>query len=258
MADDPSLLTLVDVPYVEDVAGVFAGFAHLPWSIFLDSGRPYSAHGRYEIFSAHPKKTFTTYGRKTIIEHGHQREVVFTDPFQLLAQELNRVSLTDSRLPFSGGALGFFAYDLGRRIEKIPDIATDDINMPDMAVGIYHWAYVADHHNKTATLAGRLSEPRVRLYWHDLIASVSRPAVDDSASDYRAVSAIRSNMDAAQYAEKFARVKQYIAAGDCYQINLAQRFCAQVQGNAWHGYKKLRKINPARLALIYICRPARC
>ena len=208
MADDQSLLTLVDVPYVEDVARVFAGFAHLPWAIFLDSGRPYSAQGRYEIFSAYPKKTFTTYGRKTIIDDGCQQEVVFADPFQLLTQELNKVSLPAGRLPFTGGALGVFAYDLGRRIEKIPAIAVNDINMPDMAVGIYHWAYVADHHNKTATLAGRPGEPRVRLYWQDLIARVSRPAAG-GGGDYQAIGAIRANMDAAQYAEKFARQAVY-------------------------------------------------
>ena len=223
------------VPYFEDVSCVFDSFAHMPWSVFLDSGRPLSDHGRYEIFSALPRKTFVTKGRKTVIQSGGYQEIVFDDPFALLMRELKNRDLRPSSLPFTGGAIGYFSYDLGRRVERIPEKALDDMNIPDMAIGIYHWAYVADHHNRTATLVGDLSEPRVKLNWEEFILKVSQPEESRPNSgvgqyDYYASSKIESNMSRHDYYEKFNRVKKYIGNGDCYQVNLAQRFTLEVKG----------------------------
>ncbi len=240
-----SKLTRVSVPYFEDVTSVFSSFAHLPWAILLDSGRPMSKFGRYEIFSAYPKKTFVTRGKLTTVTTGGNQQVVPDDPFELLTSELSKNCIEPDELPFTGGALGFFSYDLGRRVEKIPTTALDDIELPEMAVGIYHWAYVADHVEKTAVVVGDLSEPRVRLNWNDIISDVSQANTFVSENKYTAVNKIQSNMTAEQYAEKFSSVKNYIGSGDCYQVNLAQRFNVTVEGDSWLGYQKLRKINPS-------------
>ena len=238
-------MTCVDVPYKEDVAQVFSSFASLPWAIFLDSGRPASTFGRYEIFSAYPKKTFVTQGKQTEVTTGGHRQLVFDDPFELLTQELKQHTVKQNDLPFTGGALGFFSYDLGRRVENIPSQAANDINMPDMAVGIYHWAYIADHVEKKAILIGDLTEPRVRLNWEEILSLVKNPPEGTDDNSYRAKNKIQSNMTKAQYIEKFNVIKNYIGSGDCYQVNLAQRFTCQVEGDSWEGYKKLRKINPS-------------
>ena len=240
-----SKLTCVSVPYYEDIAPVFSAFAHLPWAILLDSGRPQSKFGRYEIFSAFPKKTFVTRGKLTTISSGGNQQVVPDDPFELLAGELSRNLIESDYLPFTGGALGFFSYDLGRIVEKIPTIALDDVELPEMAVGIYHWAYIADHVEKTAVVVGDLSEPRVRLNWQDIINDVSQLKEVAQNSEYKASAKIQSNMTAEQYAEKFSSVKNYIGSGDCYQVNLAQRFNVRVEGDSWSGYQNLRKINPS-------------
>ncbi len=238
-------LTRVSVPYFEDVAPVFSAFAHHPWAIFLDSGRPLSQFGRYEIFSAYPKKTFLTRGKLTTITSGGNQQIVPDDPFELLASELSRNLVEPDELPFTGGALGFFSYDLGRRVEHVPTTALDDIELPEMAIGIYHWAYIADHIEKTAVVVGDMSEPRVRLNWQDIINSVSQANNVEPDAEYKAVNTIQSNMTAEQYAEKFSAVKNYIGSGDCYQVNLAQRFNVAVEGDSWSGYQRLRKINPS-------------
>ncbi len=238
-------LTYQDVPYIEDVSSIFSAFAHLPWAMFLDSGRPHKDNGRYEIFSAHPYKTFLTHGRKTTVTENGYQQVELEDPFSLLAKELDAAHVEESSLPFTGGAIGYFSYDLGRKIEKIPSIAIDDLDIPEMAVGIYRWAYVCDHQDKTATLVGDLTDHRVRLYWKDLIAKVSDPSDKQINNTFKAISSIQSNMDEADYHEKFSKVKDYISAGDCYQVNLAQRFSVAVQGDAWQGYQELRHINPS-------------
>jgi len=239
-----------ELPYVENVADLFARFAESPWAVLLDSGRPHSSYGRYDIFSAFPRTTLVTRGAQTMVSTQNEKQRIPQDPFKLLENELPNLSHAWDDLPFVGGAMGYFAYDLGRRIERLASIAEDDLQMPDMAVGIYHWAYIADHVNKTAHLVGNLADPRVRLNWHDLIEQFSRPIATAVAKieDYFAVSDIQSNMTEQEYKQQFAKVKSYIAAGDCYQVNLAQRFTAQVQGNPWQGYQKLREINPAPFA----------
>ena len=238
-------LTYHDVPYYEDVSGVFAHFSDLPWAIFLDSGRPVSQLGRYDIFSAYPEKTFLCKDKKTLIETAGHQQVVREDPFNLLKKELENTHASDSSLPFTGGALGFFSYDLGRQIERIANIAADDIATPDLAVGIYRWAYIADHIEKKALLVGDMADQRVRLYWDEICSKVQAPQQSQMRDSYRAVQPIQSNMSEADYKDKFSQVKRYIAAGDCYQINLAQRFQVQVSGDRWQGYQQLRTINPS-------------
>ena len=238
-------LTYQEIPYFENVSHVFAHFSDLSWAVFLDSGRPVSQLGRYDIFSAYPYKTFLTKDNQTLIETAGHRQIVREDPFSLLNAELSQTHCDNHKLPFTGGAMGFFSYDLGRKIERMPNIAEDDIATPDMAIGIYRWAYIADHHTKTSVLVGDLSEQRVRLYWDEIVSLVQNPLPASDENSYVSTDKIESNMSEAQYKEKFSQVKHYISSGDCYQINLAQRFRVPVSGKSWNGYQQLRTINPS-------------
>ncbi|MFX5374044.1 hypothetical protein ABTD20_18840, partial [Acinetobacter baumannii] len=77
------------------------------------------------------------------------------DPLQLLQQQLDRQPFTPQPhddLPFLGGALGLFGYDLGRRFERLPSHAQADIALADMAVGIYDWALIVDHQRQQISL----------------------------------------------------------------------------------------------------------
>ena len=238
-------LTYQEIPYFENVSHVFAHFSDLSWAVFLDSGRPVSQLGRYDIFSAYPYKTFLTKDNQTLIETAGHRQIVREDPFSLLNAELSQTHCDNHKLPFTGGAMGFFSYDLGRKIERMPNIAEDDIATPDMAIGIYRWAYIADHHTKTSVLVGDLSDQRVRLYWDEIVSLVQNPLPTSDENSYVSTDKIESNMSEAQYKEKFSQVKHYISSGDCYQINLAQRFKVPVSGKSWNGYQQLRTINPS-------------
>ena len=240
-------MVVKNMPYHENVADLFAAFAHFPWAIFLDSGRPKSTHGRYDILSAFPKQTFLTRGDKTTVESGGYQQVVPDDPFRLLRQALEKSKDINNNhgLPFSGGALGYFSYDLGRHIERMPNTAKDDVSIPEMAVGIYHWAYVADHEQKKATLIGNHDDHRIRLRWDEIVELLSAPSKKIFDNEFATTTAIQSNMTQQEYIDKFTQVKSYIRAGDCYQVNLAQRFSANVEGNPWQGYLKMRAINPS-------------
>jgi para-aminobenzoate synthetase component 1 len=81
-------------------------------------------------------------------------------------------------LPFSGGAIGFFGYDLGRRFERLPRLAQRDIEMPDMAVGLYDWAVVVDHLRERAWLVGQGRDERTFGEWPELLERVSCRSLD--------------------------------------------------------------------------------
>ena len=76
-----------------------------------------------------------------------------------MRRELGPPVEPDPRLPFAGGAIGYFAYDLGRRLERLPAIAEDAEKLPEMAVGIYDWACVVDHHERRSLARWRRPRP---------------------------------------------------------------------------------------------------
>lgn len=218
----------------------FAAFSHQPWAMLLHSGFAAHQHNRFDIMVAAPCATLTTRGASTRITRGDDVQYSTQDPFQLLREEMARAGVTPDAtpdLPFQGGALGLFGYDLGRRVEALPDTAEQDIRLPDMAVGIYDWALIADHQRQKLTLLG-YGDLEARLAW-----LMAPPAA--AHSDFQLRGPWRANMSREQYGEKFRRIQAYLRAGDCYQVNLAQRFCADYQGDEWQAFLTLSAANKA-------------
>ncbi len=223
---------------------LFARLHHLPWAMLLESAGPLGADNRFDIITADPLATLQTEGALTRIAQGDQHESREDDPLMLLAQRqhalLGEVISQATPLPFIGGALGLFGYDLGRRFERLPSLAARDVTIPDMAVGIYDWALLRDvatgqwqlvHWGDEAGLARRLQ-------W---LEAQQATATEPFALQGR----WQSNMSRAQYGDKFAKVQAYLAAGDCYQINLTQRFSAPYRGDEWQAYQALSQANRA-------------
>lgn len=233
------------VPYFEDSARYFECLADLPWAMFIDSGPPRGGQGRYDILVAEPVATLTTRAGITEIRRGARVELSPRDPFELLREALGETAAPLDDLPFGGGAVGYFAYDLARRIERLPTLAEDAERIPEMAVGIYDWALVVDHDLRRAELVSAGRDPATRQRWPDLIERFSLPAEPRQRAPFRVLSKVTSNLSRQAYGEAFRRIQDYIAAGDCYQVNLAQRFSARAQGDAWSAYCQLRLMNPA-------------
>ncbi|EKP0297895.1 aminodeoxychorismate synthase component I [Aeromonas veronii] len=223
---------------------LFARLQHQPWAMLLESAGPLGADNGFDIITADPLATLETRGEVTTLTwHGKSSEHS-EDPLALLAhtqqQLLGELDLCATHLPFIGGALGLFGYDLGRRFERLPVQAAADIAVPDMAVGIYDWALLRNvstgdwqlvHWGDEAGLANRLA-------WLEQQQAKPAPAFALQGS-------WQSNMSRAEYGEKFARIQEYLAAGDCYQINLTQRFSAPYQGDEWQAYCLLATANKA-------------
>ncbi|MFM5186383.1 aminodeoxychorismate synthase, subunit I [Aeromonas veronii] len=223
---------------------LFARLQHQPWAMLLESAGPLGTDNGFDIITADPLATLETRGEVTTLRIGANISKHHEDPLALLAhtqqQLLGELDLCATHLPFIGGALGLFGYDLGRRFERLPVQAAADIAVPDMAVGIYDWALLRNvatgdwqlvHWGDKAGLAKRLA-------WLEQQQAKPAPAFALQGS-------WQSNMSRAEYGEKFARIQEYLAAGDCYQINLTQRFSAPYQGDEWQAYCLLASANKA-------------
>ncbi|MGB0723402.1 MAG: aminodeoxychorismate synthase component I [Gammaproteobacteria bacterium] len=239
---------LIELPYTPDGAALFARVADLPWAVFLDSNAQAledHAHARYDIITADPHRTLITRGDTTDIRgvDGIRRD--HGDPFELLREALGEPVEPIEGIPFAGGALGYLAYDLGRRIEDLPRWARDVDRLPEMAVGLYDWALVVDHRERRCTLAshGRHNDTAERLRW---LAQRFREGDDlGDTEPFRVTGDIDSETGRQDYADAFTAIQDYIREGDCYQVNYARRFQAPAEGSGWRAYQGLRAINPA-------------
>ncbi len=230
-----------DFPYHEDSTAVFDRLAHRPWAVFLDSGRPLCEQGRYDILSADPIKTLVTQGRKTCIRQGDNLRNSLENPFALVHEALgDRIEGLDG-IPFCGGAIGYFGYDLARRLERLPSLADHDERIPEMAVAIYDRALVVDHQERRSWVVGPVS--RVNAFREFLLRGSSGAVF--KRPPFRVLGRVVSNMTHARYLDSVSRIKEYIRNGDCYQVNFAQRFSVAAEGNPWDGYKALRRLNAA-------------
>ncbi|HEX2830663.1 MAG TPA: aminodeoxychorismate synthase component I [Burkholderiales bacterium] len=235
---------LAELPYHPDSASLFEAIADLPWAVFLDSGRHHAGQSRYDILAAQPYIRLLTRGNLTEID-ADGIELSREDPFALLRRHLACDRDASGFLPFAGGAIGYFGYDLARRIERLPSTAADGERIPDMAVGIYDWCVVVDHLERRTWLAAQGRDPETDLKWSSLVALFTSPPPERRRTPFRVTSPVQSNMSREAYGRAFDRIKRYIEEGDCYQVNLAQRFSAQAGGDAWLAYQALRVLNPA-------------
>lgn len=216
----------------------FSRIENQPWSMLLRSPAEHT-DSRYDILVARPVVTLKTQGAVTHIQTGDSRATSSDDPFELLTRYQNQYTpaLDEiSTYPFVGGALGYFAYDLGRRIEHLPEQAVQDILLPEMAVGIYTWALVVDHRQQTATLVGIGIDAAEQ--WLNAQRAVEQPS-------FRLTSEWHANMTENEYRAKINAIHEYLHSGDCYQVNLTQRFQAGYTGSEWQAYQRLEHENRA-------------
>lgn len=238
---------ITELPHRDTVAAQFRTLAGLPWAAWLDSAAADSRE-RFHVLVADPFVTLRTRGATTETARvGGATSESRRAPLELLRDELGERTPGVPGLPFAGGAVGYFGYDLGRRLERIPSIAAADIEMPDLAMGLYDWAVVVDEAARRTWLVGNGRDARTFAIWDSLVARLTAEPPPEPPA-FRVLGAPRPNVSREQYGRAFRAVQDHIRRGDCYQVNLTQRFEAQAEGDAWHAYVELREINPAPFA----------
>ncbi|MGP1718273.1 MAG: aminodeoxychorismate synthase component I [Methylophilus sp.] len=249
-------LIQLDLPYAEG-AYWLTQVRHLPWPMLLESGRVETAAqqssvdeevslgARFDIVVADPVAKIIHRRPYTVVHSHHDVERFEDDPFAIVKRWLQPHQVARvAEVPFAGGALGYFSYDLGRSIEPMPELAAQDMPLPELLIGIYDWAIVVDHHLRRCTLVSHtrfITQPALTVLHQTLL----QPREQSETPAFSVVGDISHNMHKAAYTAAFHKVKNYIRAGDCYQINLAQRLAVQVSGDAWQAYDQFRQLSKA-------------
>ena len=236
------MLYSTPLPYHHDASGYFAAIRDLAWPAWLDSG----GCARYDILTAQPHITLVTQGGQTEIkdENGVRRSQA--DPFSLVREQLSQFVEAIPDIPFAGGALGYWSYDLARRYHRLPDAALDAENLPEMAVGIYDWAIIMDHHQSSGRLVSRQCNENTAKLLPKILERLNSASTNSAqVGSFCIHGKIASNLTPEQYKNAFSAIQSFLHAGDCYQVNLAQRYAAHASGDALAAYLQLRKLSPA-------------
>lgn len=233
---------------------IFHRIAHAPYACFLDSSLVMERLGRHSFIAFDPHLVLTARGPACRWwRRGEGTSETRENPFGALRRALGEYRLeekAEGMPPFLGGGMGYLAYELGRRLERLPEKAVDDLGMPELCFAFYDRVLAHDHGSGRTWIAavhpadpeGVLEEASIRLG-----AEPPRYASPLEAREERFV----SNFSREEYLRAVRKVKDYIIAGDIYQANLSQRFQTQLREHPWTLYRRLRRLNAAPFAAYF-------
>ncbi|NQT06371.1 MAG: aminodeoxychorismate synthase component I [Candidatus Omnitrophica bacterium] len=250
-------------PLIEEIhtslssTGLFRLFKDRPYPFFLDSGMDPQKLGRYSFLGFDPFMIVRSKGNDIeVIEKGAIRRFKGS-PFYILKDFMERfkTDTEDTSIPFTGGAVGYFSYDLCHHLEDVPSTAIDDLKLPDCAVMFYDTVIISDHLKDKTYIAScgfpeadeekRDERARMRLKGiKDDIGSAGIIQMRMERDLFKDVK-IESNFEKHEYISAIERAKDYIAKGDIYQVNLSQRFSCDIDIPPATLFERLRSVNPA-------------
>jgi para-aminobenzoate synthetase component 1 len=233
---------------------LLARLLHRPHPVLLDSASDQSGQGQWSYLACAPAAVLRAPRWRPARPRDGQPPIgAATDPFGFAGDWLApRPLAPHARIPFTGGAIGAWSYDLRYRLERLPVLGVTDLDLPDAWIGLYETLYAFDHRAGRGYLvrAPRPGEPEAvtRKALRQLRRLLAAPAAEVGCPSIGAASAVVSNLTRERYLAGVRRAQEYIAAGDIYQVNLSQRFSAQLAGSPYHRYCRLRRASPAPFA----------
>ena len=253
-----------------DACRAYAVIKDRPWSFYLDSGINPCGLGRYSFIGSDPFLVLISRGSETSLVSHNERISICGNPFDILREQLGRysVDLSQCPVPFAGGAVGYFGYDLCHFIEKLPATATDDMMLPDCCVAFYDAVIAYDHvENKAYVVSTGLPEVdegqrerRARRRIEELRQLICRNGrssglelLREEPSRFGSTGSgndaeVYSNFTRDEYIKVVEAAIEYIANGDIFQVNLSQRFESRLSSDPYELYLRLRCESPSPFA----------
>lgn len=228
-------------------------FKEQPYSFFLDSGMDHNKLGRYSFIGFNPFLVFKSKNDEITISENGESSTYYGNPFEKLREIISKYSMEyTTELPFIGGAVGYFGYDLCHYIEKLPREAADDVEIPDCYLGFYDGVIIVDHKKNEVFIASL----GIRDLQENVVSEIEERINKAAKSEFAKIKihkkekvvSLKSNFEKDDYIKAVNKVKDYIKAGDIYQANLTQRYECSIEDSALELYTKLREINPAPFA----------
>jgi anthranilate synthase component I len=236
----------------------FLRIRHLPYPFLLESAEGSEKVARYSFLGADPRLVLRAFpGRVELHEGGAVRRLPAADPLAAARDVLARYRpVADPSLPrFYGGLVGYFGYDLIRTIERLPQQPADEYGLPLLSLALADTVVVFDHVRHRIRIVANAAvdgggadhayrEARRRIeQWIELLRA---PIPAAPAGGPYPPLRLRSNMTRERYLAGVERCKEYIHAGDAFQIVFSQRFAADVGDlDPFLVYRAVRAINPS-------------
>jgi len=233
--------------------GVFARLVHRGDCFMFESAEGGEQWGRYSILGISPACRATASANQTLLQYRDGREETFAGGILDWLREnvMNQSFLAEPELPFAGGAIGYFGYQLVSHFEDIPDDLPDPVGAPESAFLLVDRFMVFDNLRGTLTCCVRLPEDQpqeAKAVLDGMQASLyeGEPAqalkLDADTSDIEDPVALTSQAD---YEAAVGRAREYIHSGDIFQVVLSQRFTRKLNCAPFDIYRAVRHINPS-------------
>jgi len=224
----------------------FASIAREPFPFLLDWTDPARPDRAWTFLGSNPVLVLIAKGERVTEWRAGQSRTHDGDPFAAMEQALKEratESADPGGIPFAGGAVGYFGYDLGGRLERLPRESKDDRGLPDLVLAFHDRVLAMDRSSGTAHLVELSPRGEERAISPEDYESqfAARPPLSAWTADRPVI----SNFTRSAYLEAVARAREYIAAGDIYQVNLSQRFHTRCALDPLEIYTRLRTSSPA-------------
>jgi len=223
---------------------LYGRLSDLEYSFFLDSSMDVRNLGRWSFIGFEPFLVFRSKGKRIELIDENGVKKITGNPFEIIKGLMSRYrSKRYAGIPFTGGVVGYFAYDLGEfSIKDFKFESKDDLKNWDCVLGFYDTILARDNLKNETFIITPDECKRESLV--KLISGMHAKGKEE----FRVKSKMESNFSKQDYCKAVEKVREYITAGDIYQANLSQRFSVGFEGSPWGLYKKLRRINPAPFA----------
>jgi anthranilate synthase component I len=234
--------------------------ANRPGTFLLESAENGRSWSRWSFIGAGSPSALTVRGGEAVwLGAVPQDAPTGGDPLQALQAtlELLATAAMPGLPPLSGGMVGFFAYDLVRRLERLPELAVDDLKLPDMLLLLATDLAAVDHHEGTITLIANAvnwngTDERVDEAYDDAIArldvmtaALGQPLPSTVATFSRPEPRLRAQRTVEEYGKIVEYLVEQIAAGEAFQVVPSQRFEMDTDVDPIDVYRMLRATNPS-------------
>lgn len=214
-----------------------------PYAFLYESLEQSGERGRYSFIGAKPSVIIKAKNFCTEIYEADKQVIKNGNPFEILRNYLGWVKNPLKLAPFSGGAIGYVAYDAIRYFEMVPDKNPDELNIPHIFFMFPEELIVFDHKKKIASIISDKKDAGHISYLCDILNSKmdfkTKVELKNKSIKYT------SNFAPLEFCSMVERAKDYIFAGDIFQVVLSQRFKVNITTPAIDIYRALRITNPS-------------
>jgi len=226
-----------------------ARFAHMPGTVVLMSGGELDC-ARYHILGAKPWLTFSGRGYQMKIKSGDEIVNFQADPFETLRMIIKLYRMNDPELPvpIGAGLFGYFSYDLKDYLENLPRTSINDLGLPSICLFAPSIILIDDRKEKSRGLFIPIRSISGKKLLDEDRKAFDRILETEQVSKGRTTCSVRefrSNFTISDYTAAISKIREYIASGHVYQVNLSQRFETVFNDDPFNLFRMLYHENPA-------------